>query len=575
MITIGMATFDDFEGVFYSVQALRMFHADAMSEVDEIIVVDNNPESVQGQATKAFVEGACRGIGRYVPFTDRRGSCPPRGHLFDVAKSDVVLCIDSHVFLTPGSLQNLIDWFKANPKSNDLVHGPLISNTNFDRIEGTHMVPQWRSEMFGTWGVDERGKDPGGEPFDIPQHGLGLFAMRREAWPKFNPRFDGFSGGEGYIHHKTRQRGGRVLCHPGVRWLHKFTRPEGVPHRPRLVDKIKNHLIGWAELGLNLQPIVDHFVGGIGTRDGKQRISATRLQGLVDECGIDFKVTAPKRATKASGVIVGPTSFGSYQMRGRPLATKFSLPEHNSRGRVELHSDFDVGIAVKADPPPVMRERCSRLIWDCLDAWFVCSKQMRMKPDEWFRMKFKTLKFDDIIATSPAIAEVMSKALPGVAVHLVEHQADHRIEGDWYDPSGPIVYAGGRVFVDSAKPKIEAAAAKVGKKVIFDHDHNAWRSLKGASLVLSLRLPPYNTELNRLGKPQVKVANAAAAGIPVLSTDCPATLSIWPEVVSGCVNDFDDEAIIASLMRKALASAPPKRTFPVDDWIAKMKKVIG
>lgn len=318
-----MACFDDFDGVYYTVQALRFFHAEAMADC-EIVVVDNNPDSKQGQATRDFIQGACRDVARYVPYTEKKGSCPPRGHLFEVANGEFTACLDCHVFLLPGALESLKEYFRAHRDSGDLLHGVLMSNRGGGRIEATHMQPRWRSEMYGTWSVDERGKDPAGEPFEIPQHGLGFFACRTDRWPGFHPGFEGFSGGEGYIHEKFRQRGNRVLCHPGIRWLHKFTRPLGCPHRPRLTDKIRNHVIGWHELGKDLQPIVEHFVDGNGTRDGKPRLSRQRMQQIVDECGIDFRVRSASK-TNTNGVIVGPCSFGSFQMRGRPLAEHLPL----------------------------------------------------------------------------------------------------------------------------------------------------------------------------------------------------------------------------------------------------------
>ena len=47
----------------------------------------------------------------------------------------------------------------------------------YDDLENisTHFDPIWRGQMWGIWGSDERGKDPDGEPFEIPMQGLGAF----------------------------------------------------------------------------------------------------------------------------------------------------------------------------------------------------------------------------------------------------------------------------------------------------------------------------------------------------------------------------------------------------------------
>ena len=43
-LTIGMATYDDYDGVFFSLQALRLYQLEGIAEEDvEFIVIDNNP----------------------------------------------------------------------------------------------------------------------------------------------------------------------------------------------------------------------------------------------------------------------------------------------------------------------------------------------------------------------------------------------------------------------------------------------------------------------------------------------------------------------------------------------------
>ena len=62
-LTIGMACYNDFDGVYFSVQALRLYHADALDGC-EILVVDNHPGSPAGKTTRALVENWAGG--RYV-----------------------------------------------------------------------------------------------------------------------------------------------------------------------------------------------------------------------------------------------------------------------------------------------------------------------------------------------------------------------------------------------------------------------------------------------------------------------------------------------------------------------------
>ena len=60
LLTIGMATYDDYDGVFFTIQSLRMYHEMCNTDNVEYIVLDNNPNSASGQATKNFVTGGLK-----------------------------------------------------------------------------------------------------------------------------------------------------------------------------------------------------------------------------------------------------------------------------------------------------------------------------------------------------------------------------------------------------------------------------------------------------------------------------------------------------------------------------------
>jgi glycosyltransferase involved in cell wall biosynthesis len=247
-LTVGMAVYRDFDGVYFTVQALRL-HQD-MDGV-ELVVVDN----FGCDATREFVEGWARG--RYVRFTAVVGTAAPRDCLFWHARGKAVLCLDSHVLLAPGVLARLKRYYRDHPRTADLLQGPLL----YDDLHtlASHFDPTWRDGMWGAWAIDERAEDPAGEPFEIPMQGLGLFSCRKAAWPGFNPHFRGFGGEEGYIHEKFRRLGRRCLCLPWLRWVHRFQRPGGVPYRLDLGDRIVNYLIGHRELGLDEAPVREHF----------------------------------------------------------------------------------------------------------------------------------------------------------------------------------------------------------------------------------------------------------------------------------------------------------------------------
>ena len=259
-LCIGMATYDDYDGVYFSIQAIRFYHPEILDQV-EFIVVDNHPGGDCSKALKQL-EGAI-GNYRYLP-NDHITGTAVRDYVFQQANADYVICMDSHVLIQAGAIQKLVDYLDQRPGCKDLLQGPLL----YDQMTtiSTHFKPEWRAGMYGTWAKDDRGDDSDGEAFDIPMQGLGLFACRKDAWPGFNPRFSGFGGEEGYIHEKFRQAGGRSLCLPFLRWLHRFTRPMGTRYEVRWADRIRNYMIGHHELGLELQPIKDHFAEYVGEK---------------------------------------------------------------------------------------------------------------------------------------------------------------------------------------------------------------------------------------------------------------------------------------------------------------------
>jgi len=266
-MTIGMATYDDYDGVYFTIQALRLYHPEILSDV-EFIVIDNNPAGPCAKTLKAL-ESHIPNY-RYVPHADKSGTTV-RDLIFDQSNGKYVLCMDCHVFVVPGALKKLLEHFDTAPDTIDLLQGPLL----YDNLTSmaTHFQPEWNEGMYGHWAMDDAGSEIDAKPFDIPMQGLGLFACKRSAWPGFSQKFSGFGGEEGYIHEKFRQAGGRTLCLPFLRWVHRFDRPLGIPYRNNWEDRIRNYLIGFSELGLDTAPVRAHFGEFLG-QDVADRIIA-------------------------------------------------------------------------------------------------------------------------------------------------------------------------------------------------------------------------------------------------------------------------------------------------------------
>jgi hypothetical protein len=283
-LCVGMATFDDFDGVWFTIQAIRLYHPEVADKI-AFLIVDNHPEGTAAASLKALEDWVP--FLRYVPFGGYHGTAV-RDLIFREADADIVCCVDSHVLIQPGGLAALTRWFDDHPDSSDLIQGPLMN----DRLDGpgaSHFNPSWGAAMYGQWAVDERVAEPGAEPFEIGMQGLGLFACRRDAWPGINPRFRGFGGEEGYLHEKVRKAGGRVLCHPALGWAHRFGRPNGAPYHPSWEDRLRNYLIGWSEIGWDTASVESHF------REEFERVGmASNFAGVLE---------------KTAGEVASPFSF--------------------------------------------------------------------------------------------------------------------------------------------------------------------------------------------------------------------------------------------------------------------------
>lgn len=247
-LTIGMATYDDFDGVYFTIQALRLYQD---MDDTELLVVDN----YGCEHTRDFVSSWAGG--RYVLANDVTGTAGPKDLVVRSACGAAVLCCDSHVLLEPGVVARLKAFYRDNPSCADLLQGPLVYDDG--SFVSTHFDPVWREQMWGIWATDPRGVDPDGEPFDIPMQGLGVFSCRADAWLGFHPGFRGFGGEEGYLHEKYRRAGRRCLCLPWLRWMHRFGRPRGTPYPLTIEDKLRNYVLGHTELGLDLAPVTAHF----------------------------------------------------------------------------------------------------------------------------------------------------------------------------------------------------------------------------------------------------------------------------------------------------------------------------
>lgn len=256
-LTIGMCCYDDYDGVWFTIQSIKMYHPECIDDI-KFVVVDGNPESSHGKAVETLVSKLTNKHGNnglYVKNVSWSGTAS-RDYVFEYATTPYVMCVDSHVMLAPGSIRKLLDYYQQNPDCDNLLQGPLVDEDG--KPFANRMDPVWEYNMYGTW-VNDEAYNNKTEPYEVDMMGLGIFCCNKQKWPGFNKNFRGFGGEEGYIHKKFKNLGRKTLILPWLKWNHRFTRPNGVPYRNEYIDRVKNYIIGWSELGVETDEIKNYY----------------------------------------------------------------------------------------------------------------------------------------------------------------------------------------------------------------------------------------------------------------------------------------------------------------------------
>lgn len=320
-ITFGMAVFEDFKGLFFTIQSLRatLFENQKLLHRIEFVVVDSGHKPKISDRIRQWLAKIPNS--KYVKYTGPDSTSAPRDLVFASATGDIVICVDSHIVLVPSAIPAIDDHFRYDRNRLDIVTGPLLFDA-FTTI-ATHFNTVWGGGMRGQWADAWRAPDgmivearqsgpncilhramdgeevpvmptsgmiPDGpipwnryvqalwvhgympigmnqsdEAFEIPAMGLGLFACRRDVWPKFcageTTALTGFGGEEHNIHEVFRQMGGRAVCIPAVKWVHEFRDDnDPPPYSAKTYQKVRNNVLWHHRTGKPLDEIREHFV---------------------------------------------------------------------------------------------------------------------------------------------------------------------------------------------------------------------------------------------------------------------------------------------------------------------------
>lgn len=252
MFTLGMATYDDYDGVYFTAQSAKLYHED----ITEIVIIDNNPNSEHGRACKNLTNWQnSKCPVKYVEYTEKNSSFV-KGEVFKHASNDYVIVCDSHVLFSKDSVKSLKDYYLNDHKPYDFIQGPMLYDDL--TLYSTHLEQKWRDNFYGIWSTKKTDE----KYFEIPAMGMGAFSCKKSEWLGFHPLLKGFGGEEFYIHEKYRKNGGKCICLQDFKWTHRFSRPTGIPFPNILEDRVYNYFIGRFDIGSDYQDIVDHFSSG-------------------------------------------------------------------------------------------------------------------------------------------------------------------------------------------------------------------------------------------------------------------------------------------------------------------------
>jgi len=321
-LTIGMAHYDDYDGAYFTIQDIRkelIFngHTDLLNEI-EFLIVDNNPGDKHCESLKRFAKNHVTYTSnvKFIEMKDNVGTSVTRNKIIEKAEGDFVLVMDCHILLCPvvDIITKIFKFIEDNPHTKDLYTGPLTNDNMI--VHHTHFNDSWGSGMWGSWGLawmcpcgfyfsplsqngnndieyvtlvgqkcikqcpdcntdlpeikhyghenklEELGYVNCGkqtDSFEIFAQGLGLFFTRQSSWLGFNEHCRGFGGEECYIHEKYRAAGRKTICLPFLKWLHRFDRPNGVKYPLTYDCRVRNYILEFTELGLDMTPLLLHF----------------------------------------------------------------------------------------------------------------------------------------------------------------------------------------------------------------------------------------------------------------------------------------------------------------------------
>lgn len=256
-LTIGCSTLMDFWGSNYTLMSLYSQNQHLVDDgTIELVLVDNHPDPGDDPNDKEAIE-IMRKVAtdcgaRYVQWCEKQGTYPGKNQLQVEARGKWVLTIDSHVFLSNGTVDTVLDLIRDRPESDDFYHLPCLHKpgvmVDFRYLHpiyvGLEKAKKDGSRTYGYTGEMRKA----GEPYPIAAQITSAYLVRRAAWfsgKGYDPILGMYGGWEGPLQVKWRLMGREVLS---IR--HREPKPVQAYHWHHFNTRVFSKVFKWAVDGM-------------------------------------------------------------------------------------------------------------------------------------------------------------------------------------------------------------------------------------------------------------------------------------------------------------------------------------
>lgn len=243
-------------------------------------------------------------------------------------------------------------------------------------------------------------------------------------------------------------------------------------------------------------------------------------------------------------VLIVGSGKGSWEMRGQQLGAAIGARVLSA----PVEADWkwaDLAVLVKKAGErwaPLAKRFNVPVVWDAVDFWAQPFQNSLGEDAAKALLRATALRIGGaFLGSTNAMANVIQggQFLPHHSWRGLEPQAPRKESGGLL-----VAYQGNAIYLGSWRPALERACAARGWRfAIADQSHDIGRELWRADILVAFRDGPWDGWMCRHWKSGVKIANAIAAGRPIITQTCAAAHEAY-----GPVTQVDDAETLESAL---------------------------